>query len=71
MNYTREMTRDELMAKMAELEKALDETKATIEHLRHENDKLVAHGEMKYRDGVIYGLRYAIRCNGVSGGEVS
>ena len=50
---------------------------AEIEHLKRELDgarverEQAYHcAEIRYRDGLIEGLRYAIRCNGVSGADV-
>lgn len=58
---TREMTREELIAENNELRAKLEElTTAAKTHT----------AELRYRDGVIYGLKFATRCNGVSGGDV-
>lgn len=61
----------ELEAKCRDLEEELREANLAIEHNRHLADEGQLKGELRYRDGIIYGLKYAIRCNGVSGGEVN
>jgi len=53
-----------------ELQEELREAKLAVEHNRHVADEEQYKGELRYRDGMIAGLKYAIRCNGVSGGEV-
>ena len=60
-----------LEAKCRDLTEKLHETELAVEHNRHLADEEQYKGELRYRDGVIYGLKYAIRCNGVSGGEVN
>ncbi len=60
----------ELEAKCRDLTKKLHEAELAIEHNRHLADEEQHKGDLRYRDGVIYGLKYAIRCNGVSDGEV-
>lgn len=84
-DYTRSGEADELREKLnnchdyiAELEKENKELKAKLKemHLAFEHSRQVANEEqlkqeLRYRDGMIAGLKYAIRCNGVSGGEVS
>lgn len=52
------------------LEEKLHEAELAVEHSGHLVDKEQLRGGLRYRDGVIHGLKYAIRCNGVSGGEV-
>lgn len=71
------MTREELVAVNNELraenEKLtaeLREAHLAAEHNRHVADENQLRCELRYKDGVIYGLKYAARCNGVSGGEV-
>lgn len=39
-------------------------TNEMINHLKYTIDAL------EYKDGVIYGLKYSIRCNGVSGNDI-
>ena len=60
-----------LEAECKELKERLHEANLAIEHNRHcANEEQLKRG-LRYRDGIIYGLKYAIRCNGVSGGEVN
>lgn len=73
----REMTGEELVAAINELraenEKLiadLREAHLAAEHNRHVAEENQLKYELHYKDGVIYGLKYAARCNGVSGGEV-
>ena len=56
-----EMTREELIEKVDALQEELEEKKKRIRYLQSLVD---------YRDGKIEGLKFAIKCNGVSGGEV-
>ena len=60
-----------LEAECKEMKARLHEAELAIEHNRHLADEEQYKGELKYRDGMIAGLKYAIRCNGVSGGDVS
>lgn len=60
----------ELEAKCRDLEEELHKAHLAVEHNRHVADEEQLRGALRYRDGVIYGLKYAMRCNGVSGGEV-
>ena len=60
----------ELEMKCNELTEKLREANLAVEHNRHVADEEQRKSELRYRDGVIYGLKYAMRCNGVSGGEV-
>ena len=73
----REMTREELVAlnnqlraENNELREKLEEARLAAEHNRHVAQENQLKYELHYRDGVIYGMKYALRCNGVSGGEV-
>ncbi len=73
----REMTREELVALNNELREENEKLKADIhearlaaEHNRHVAEENQLKYELHYRDGVIYGMKYALKCNGVSGGEV-
>ncbi len=54
-----------------DLKEKLHEADLTIEHNRKVADEEALRKELVYRDGMIAGLKYAIRCNGVSGGEVN
>ena len=60
----------ELEAKCRDLEEELHKAHLAVEHNRHVADEEQLRGALRYRDGVIHGLKYATRCNGVSGGEV-
>lgn len=73
----REMTREELVdannklrSENEKLKAELEEARLAVEHNRHVAEENQLKRELHYRDGVIYGMKYAIRCNGVSGGEV-
>lgn len=59
-----------LEAECGELKKKLHEAELAIEH----NQKVAEEERLKHelyrKDGMIEGLKYAIRCNGVSGGEI-
>lgn len=61
----------ELEAECKELKAKLHEMSLAVEHNRQVANEEQMKGELRYRDGMIAGLKYAIRCNGVSGGEVS
>ena len=54
-----------------ELNEKLQEMNLAVEHNRQVANEEQLKKELSYRDGMIAGLKYAIRCNGVSGGEVS
>lgn len=76
-DIAREMTREELIALnnklRAENEKLkveLEEARVAVEHNRHVAEENQLKYELHYRDGVIYGMKYALKCNGISGGEV-
>ena len=73
----REMTREELVAfnnelraENEKLKAELEEARLAVEHNRHVAEETQLKNELRYRDGVIYGMKYALKCNGVSGGEV-
>ena len=61
---------DKLGVECEDFREKLRETEIAVEHNRHLFDEEQLRGGLRYRDGVIHGLKYAIRCNGVSGGEV-
>lgn len=83
--YTRRNEADELRDKLStchdyiakleaeckDLKEKLHETELAVEHNRKVADEERLRGELRYRDGIIHGLKYATRCNGVSGGEVN
>lgn len=60
----------ELEMKCNELREELHKAHLAVEHNRYVADKEASKKDLYYRDGMIAGLKYAIRCNGVSGGEV-
>lgn len=73
----REMTREELVAfnnelrvENEKLKAELQEARCAAEHNRHVAAENQLKYELRYRDGVIFGMKYALKCNGVSGGEV-
>lgn len=61
----------ELEAKCRDLAEELRKAHLAVEHNRYLVDEEALKKELSYRDGMIAGLKYAIRCNGVSGGEVN
>lgn len=73
----REITREELAAvnnmlraENEKLKAELEEARLAAEHNRHVAEEDQLKRELHYRDGVIYGMKYALKCNGVSGGEI-
>lgn len=73
----REMTREELVEVSNELRLENEKLNAELEELRfavEHNRQLAEENQLKYesryKDGIIYGMKYALKCNGVSGGEV-
>lgn len=54
---------DDLLAKIEHLKRELDSARVEREQAYH-------RAEIRYRDGLIEGLKYSIRCNGVSGADV-
>ena len=84
MPEAREWTREELLnnlneaheyitkleAENKELKARLHEAELAIEHNKHVADEEQLRGELRFCNGVIHGLKFAIKCNGVSGGEI-
>lgn len=71
----REMTREELMAERKELRKEIEEHLAEIQKLKTyieglEVSERALEKSCQLKDGLIEGLKFAVRCNGVSVGEV-
>ena len=73
----REMTKKELIAlnnklraENEKLKAELQGTRLAVEHNRHVAEENQLKCELRYKDGVIYGMKYALKCNGISGGEV-
>ena len=60
----------ELETRCRDLSEELRKAHLAVEHNRHVADEEALKKELSYRGGMIAGLKYAIRCNGVSGGEV-
>lgn len=67
-NETHEV--EELRKENKRLEKELKEAILAGEHNRHLFEEEQLKKELWHRDGMIAGLKFAIRCNGISGGEV-
>lgn len=59
-----------LEAKCRDVTEKLREMNLAVEHNRQVANEEQLKREIRYRDGVIAGLKYAIRCNGVSGVHV-
>lgn len=50
--------------------KEMQEMMAKIEYLENELKDMRIRTELTYKDGMIAGLKFAIKCNGVSGADV-
>ena len=61
---------EKMLNEIKELNRQLLEARMAAEHNAHVADENQLKTELRYRDGVIYGLKYALRCNGVSGGDI-
>lgn len=61
-------TEAELKAQVAKLQEELEQAKEKNEDQRHVIDGL--NSELARKNGMVEGLKFTIRCNGVSGGEV-
>ena len=71
MCEVREMTTEEkLHAEIKQLQKDLAEAREAVEHNRHVAKMEGLKKELFYRDGMIAAFKYALRCNGVSGGKI-
>lgn len=60
---------------MVDVNAEMDALRRELDELRHKYEKIERHAdwmrdEMSYNKGMIEGLKFAIRCNGVSGAEV-
>ena len=78
MPEAREWTREELLNKLndardyiTKLEAENRELKAMAESLDKDLYDARRAAELRFQDGMIEALKFAIKCNGVSGGEVS
>ena len=69
MNEMNDPKYRELLARIDCLENALEETRRKAEMALIEQDKEYEK-ERAYFVGMVEGLKYSIRCNGVSGAEV-
>ena len=76
-DFTRRNEADELREKLSGNHDYITKLEAECKNMKAENEKLKTEVEylrkkemVAYRDGMIDGLKYAMRCNGVSGGEV-
>lgn len=61
---------EKLKLENEKLKKELQEARFAVEHNRHVAEENQLKYELHYRDGVIYGMKYALKCNGISGGEM-
>ena len=61
---------EQLLLKIESLQRELEEARVAVEHNRHVVSEEQLKNELMYRDGVIYGMKYALKCNGISGAEV-
>lgn len=60
---------------MVDVNAEMDALRKKLEYFKDKYEKLERHtdwmrNEMSYNKGMIEGLKFAIRCNGVSGAEV-
>lgn len=62
-----EMRLKELQSELEAYKTAMKDLEAKFE--KAEDERRV-NAELSFRQGIIDGLKYAMRCNGVSGGEV-
>lgn len=60
----------QLEGRIRNLEEELKEERHANEVLEQLAEKLELKNKVEYKDGVIYGLKYSIRCNGVSGNDI-
>lgn len=65
MSEVREATREELLTEVQLLRTEIKQLTEQHHEELHEKKVLI-----RYRDGLIDGLKFALRCNGVSGGDV-
>ena len=75
---TREVTREELLDEFLKLRQENTKLLAELDEVTSKLNTLQANCELErekrevvYKDGIIYGLKYAIRANGVSGGDIN
>ena len=60
-----------LEAECKDLKEKLREAELAVEHYRQLANDEQYKVELRYRDGMIAGLKFAIKCNGISGGELN
>jgi coenzyme F420-reducing hydrogenase delta subunit len=56
--------------RIRKLEEELKDERHANEVLEHLAENRELKNKVAYTDGVIYGLKYSIRCNGVSGNDI-
>ena len=62
---------EKMLNEIKELNNQLLEARMAAEHNAHVAGENQLKTELRYRDGVIHGLKYALRCNGISGGDIA
>ena len=60
----------QLEDRIRKLEEELKDERHATEVLEQLAEKWELKSKVTYKDGVIYGLKYSIRCNGVSGNDI-
>ena len=60
----------QLEDRIRNLEEELKEERHANEVLEYLVENRELKNKVEYKDGVIYGLKYSIRCNGVSGNDI-
>lgn len=60
----------QLEDRIRKLEEELKDERHANEVLEHLAENRELKNKVEYKDGVIYGLKYSIRCNGVSGNDI-
>lgn len=67
---TDEILIKQLEDKIRKLEEELKDERHANEVLEYLAENRELKNKVEYKDGVIYGLKYSIRCNGVSGNDI-
>ena len=60
----------QLEDRIRKLEEELKDERHATEVLEQLAENRELKNKVEYKDGVIYGLKYSIRCNGVSGNDI-
>ncbi len=60
----------QLEDRIRKLEEELKDERHANEVLEYLAENRELKNKVEYKDGVIYGLKYSIRCNGVSGNDI-